>query len=56
LINLLQTWSRLEKFQESCTVVLHELQQLLAQNAMLVDGALMLEKSKLSGGQALEVL
>jgi hypothetical protein len=36
--------------------VLHELQQLLAQNAMLVNGALMLENPKLSGGQALEVL
>ncbi|CAK9209462.1 unnamed protein product [Sphagnum troendelagicum] len=56
LMGILFTKTGLEKIQESFTVVLHELQQLLAQNAMLVNGALMLEKSKLSGGQALEVL
>ncbi|KAH9536690.1 hypothetical protein CY35_16G013600 [Sphagnum magellanicum] len=49
-------WGRLEKFQEAFTVVLHELQQLLGQNATLVNRALMLEKSKLSGGEALGVL
>jgi hypothetical protein len=56
LIGILFTKTGLEKFQEAFTVVLHELQQLLAQNATLVNGALMLEKSKLSGGEALGVL
>jgi hypothetical protein len=42
-------WGRLEKTQETFILVLHEL-QLFAQNAMLVNGIVMLKKSKFYGG------